>query len=392
MAGIASTEKVRLLKQAEAFTSVYEAGESAQLLPSDGDRVERKAPEVPEAAREKAIVKIWKVISPLFDPQIEVDGPRAMLKVLGNPECSASFRKVTSLDLSKTGINCLPVEIFNLPLTSLTLNGLPLGYFPDELAKLQGLKTLLASDLFLKRVPVCLAQLPRLETLDLNHNIFPNGEREEEVRALKEDARLLADMPSLKDLHVESQLVEFVHVELAKSKALQRIWRKEREQIAGDAALQGDALVLHPALKNILALERPRPSQIRTFMLTCHEQRIRCFEKVLSLDLSNCKLTTIPSELRCMRQVQVIDLSKNQIKQVPVGVLSYFPELVTLNLQDNPKVFSGSEKESIQKALKANTKLTTIHFPEAQAAPGAAAAGAGAAGSQTVKSKACIVM
>ncbi len=362
MAG--AVEQRRLLGT-ERFSSIQHTPDDFELLSDDETlAAERKVPEgrktlemvaptFNDEERQKAIAAIWKKIVPELAYPLEISAPADMLNAF--EKYRRAFVNVTALDLSQTGVSCLPAEIFSLPLTFLNVSELRLGHLPDELANLKQLKTLIAVNILLRRVPSCLLGLPKLATLNLELNLFSTEYQ-------KDDARALAEISTLSTVRLDESLHRTYLMEVALSEALREIWSEHMKDIAGQPVLQA-AVETRASLQDIFAIENPRPSQIRAFFTTCYNLKVYCFDHITLLNLKTFQVNRIPFELRCMRKVQIIDLSDNLVINPISDVMTFFPDLTTLDLRNNPIPFNTYERIR-EKLAKSNPKLKDLHLPE----------------------------
>ncbi|RKP08577.1 hypothetical protein THASP1DRAFT_29625 [Thamnocephalis sphaerospora] len=195
--------------------------------------------------------------------------------------------KTGILSLANGKLKEIP-DIFTVDLRSLDLNKNLLKFIPDDMARFaDSLRHLTIADNRLAEVPLVIAQLTRLETLDLSGN-----------RLTSVTSFPFEDLARLRVLRLQRNKIRTLPARIGACEQL-------RELDVSDNEIES----LPPDLANAAALEE-----------------LRCVGN---------QLTEVPTAWRRMRAVKVMRLDKNRLTKFPGELLRETP-VVVVSISDNP--------------------------------------------------------
>ncbi|MGB8169836.1 MAG: COR domain-containing protein [Chthoniobacteraceae bacterium] len=208
------------------------------------------------------------------------------------PEWLGQLTQLQTLDLSRNQLTALPESLCQLTqLESLDIVGNKLVHLPATMSGLSRLKSLSAGGNSFRQIPESLRALPCLERLVLFNC---------DLRAVPE---WIGELTSLKILGVANNYIHSLPESVSHLKRLETLY-------LGWGAGRGNDFTQVPDV-------------------------VRCLVNLTCLDITKCKLLSLPKWIGELRQLQRLDLKETTLTDLPAG-LALLGNLTKLDLEDNP--------------------------------------------------------
>eukprot|EP01134_Creolimax_fragrantissima_P008501 CFRG8501T1 len=250
------------------------------------------------------------------------------------------YKKSEVVDLSKTKLRILPTTVAKLKLIrELILTENDLTDLPPELGCLNNtLKILNAERNAITHIPEEIAQLQRLERLNLSHNRLFFGELQSSIGSLS----------ALTHLELSHNQLDTFPDSWAGLVSLQYI------------DLSGNEINMFPeVLCRMTNLETVIISENKIKLIP---DDIGMLIKLKYLDIHDNKVPRLPSEIGECRELETVDLSLNQLGELPTTVGNWI-NVKILSLEDNPILDLPNtiiKWSNLQSVNIRNTKLSEL--------------------------------